>query len=168
METPMKAFSGVLALSLLASILSSGCGGSPCGSHLASPLTGSGGLTVELAGISNGSSDPCSGLASGSTCNFTAAFTVSHLTEPVTAQLAVEICTDASGNSFSSENPGQSPVFIQADQVPLAPDDTGGSLQGTLGPPVSSRVRFALQVDLIDSEGRTVAASERVVGLAPK
>src|SRR5208283_4628952 len=86
-----------------------GCGGSSpaCGSSLASPLTGAGGLTVALSGISNGSSVPCAGLASGETCNFTSDFTVSQLAQPAKAELAVEICTDADGKSFSSENPGR-------------------------------------------------------------
>jgi hypothetical protein len=95
-------------------------------------------------------------------------FTVTNLTQPATAELAVEICSDADGGSFSSENPGQSPVFLQPDQLPLASGDSGGSLQGTLGSPVSNRVRFALQVDLLDSTGRTIAASDRVVNLAPE
>jgi hypothetical protein len=50
----------------------------------------------------------------------------------------------------------------------LMPGVTGGSLQGTLGPPVSSSVRFALQVDLVDSNFNTVAASDKVVNLAPE
>ena len=145
-----------------------GCGGSSCGSHLSAPQTGLGSLTVALSGISNGASIPCSGLSSGNTCNFTSAFAVLQLSEPVTAQLAVEICEDADGGSFASANPGQSPVFIQPDQVPLAPGDTSGSLRGTLGPPVSNRVRFALQVQLVDSSGHRIAASDRVVNLAPE
>lgn len=163
-----KELLGVLAICLMACLV--GCGGSSpaCGSSLASPLTGPGGLTVALSGIGDGSAIPCSGLASGQTCNFTAGFTVSQLTQTANAQLAVEICTDADGGSFSSENPGQSPVFIQPGQVPLTPGSTGGSLQGTLGPPVSSSVRFALQVDLLNSGGQTIAVSDKVVNLSPE
>jgi hypothetical protein len=157
---------GVLTICLV--VCSVGCGGSSCGSHLASPLTGSGGLTVALSGISNGSSVPCSGLSGGETCNFTADFSVAQLTQPVAGQLAVEVCTDADGGSFSSENPGQSPVFIQPGQVSLTPGTTGGSLQGTLGPPVGNKVRFALQVSFLDSSGQTVAVSDKVVNLAPE
>src|SRR5208337_5557864 len=58
-----------------------GCGGSTCGNSLATPLVGPGGLTVALSGIGNGSAVPCSGLSSGETCNFTAGFTVSQLTQ---------------------------------------------------------------------------------------
>lgn len=149
-----------------------GCGGGgssqSCGGSLAAPLTGPGGLTVALSGISNGSQIPCAGLSGGGTCSFTADFSVSQLTQPVTAELAVQICTDADGNSFASENPGQSPVFIQPDQIPLTSGSTGGSLDGTLGPPVSSQVRFALQVDLLNSSGQTIASSQPVINLAPE
>jgi hypothetical protein len=161
-----KELFGVVTIGLMMCVV--GCGGSSCGSSLASPLNGPGGLTVALSGIGNSSSVPCSGLSSGETCTFTAGFTVSQLTQPVTAELAVEICTDADGGSFSSENPGQSPVFIQPDQAPLAPGNTGGSLQGTLGPPVSSSVRFSLQVNLLNSGGQTIAVSDKAVNLSPE
>jgi hypothetical protein len=156
----------ILVISLTAGL--AGCSGHSCGSSLASPLTGPGGLTVSLSGVSNGSSVPCAGLSSGNTCSFTADFAVSQLDQPATAQLVVELCTDADGSSFSSENPGQSPVFIQPDQLQLASGSTSGSLQGTLGPPVSNQVRFALQVDLLNSNGQIIAASDRVTDLAPE
>ena len=161
---------GVVTITIFLTACLAGCGGSSpaCGSSLSSPLSGPGGLTVALAGISNGSPVSCSGLSSGETCDFNANFTVSQLAETVTAQLAVEICTDADGNSFHSENPGQSPIFIQPVQVTLTPGNTGGSLQGTLGPPVSSSVRFALQVDLLNSGGQTIAVSDKVVNLSPE
>lgn len=162
----------LIVLALCLSALLTGCGGGgssqPCGGSLPAPLTGPGGLTVALSGISNGSQISCAGLSGGSTCSFTADFSVSQLAQPVTAQLAVQICTDADGSSFASKNPGQSPVFIQPDQVPLALGGTGGSLDGTLGPPVSSQVRFALQVDLLNSSGQTVASSQPVINLAPE
>jgi len=145
-----------------------GCGSHNCGASLGSPRTGPGGTTVAISGVSSGASVPCDGLSGGETCSFNTGFTVSQLSEPVNAELAVEICTDADGNSFASENQGQSPVFIQPDQLPLMPGATGGSLQGTLGPPVSPSVRFALQVDLVDSNGQKVAASQPVVNLAPE
>jgi len=164
-----KALLAILAMCLSAFL--TGCGGGSsrsCGGSLAAPLTGPGGLTVALSGISNGSQIPCAGLSGGSTCSFTANLSVSQLTQPVTAQLAVQVCTDADGNSFASENPGQSPVFIQPGQIPLMSGSTGGSLDGTLGPPVSSQVRFALQVGLLNSSGQTIASSQPVINLAPE
>jgi hypothetical protein len=135
---------------------------------LASPLTGAGGLSVAVSGISNGAAIPCSGLSGGTTCGIAVNFTVSQLTQPATAQLVIEICTDADGNSFSSKNPGQSPVFTQPGSVALAANSTAGTLQGVLGPPVSIRVRFAIQVVLSDSNGRMIAASERIENLSPQ
>ncbi len=166
MRIRMNHFLGVLPICLTACLV--GCGGSTCGSHLASPLTGAGGLSVAVSGISNGGAVPCSGLSGGSTCAMTVNFNVSQLTQAATAQLMIEICTDADGNSFSSENAGQSPVFTQPGSIALVPKSTGGSLQGTLGPPVSSRVRFAIQVVLSDSNGQMIAASERIENLSPQ
>jgi hypothetical protein len=145
-----------------------GCGDSSCGSHLVSPMTGAGGLSVAVSGISTGGSVPCSGLSGGSTCAITVNFNISQLTQAATAQLVIEICTDADGNSFASENPGQSPVFTQPGSIALAPNSTGGSLQGTLGPPVSGSVRFAVQIVLLDSNGQMIAASERIEKLSPQ
>ena len=168
MRIPTKELLGVLAICLTACM--AGCGGSSpaCGSSLSAQQSGPGGLTVALSGIGNGSAVPCFGLASGSTCDFTANFTVSNLTETANAQLAVEICTDADGKSFASENPGQFPVFIQPGQIGLTPGSTGGALSGVLGPPVSSSVRFALQVNLLNSGGQTIAVSDKVVNLSPE
>lgn len=166
MRNQINRFLGVLAICLTACLV--GCGGSSCGSHLAPPKTGPNGLTVAVSGISNGGAVPCSGLSGGSTCGITVNFNVSQLTQAATAQLMIEICNDADGNSFSSGNPGQSPVFTQPGSIALAPNNTGGSLQGTLGPPVSNRVRFALQVVLSDSTGQMIAASERIESLSPQ
>ena len=166
MQTGARVLLGLSAACLVSCML--GCGSHSCGGSLSSPLTGPGGVTVALTGISNGASIPCSGLSSGETCDFTAGFSVSQLGQPASAELAVEICTDADGSSFSSENPGQSPVFIQPGRAPLMPGDMGGSLAGVLGPPVSNRVRFALQVDLVDSNGQKVAVSQPIVNLAPE
>jgi hypothetical protein len=164
-RTETKVRLGLLTICLTPCLL--GCL-HPCGSSLANPKTGPGGLTVALSGISSGSSMPCGGLSSGETCSLTTGFTVSQLTQPATAELALEVCTDADGGSFFDENPGQSPVFIQPGQVSLGPGSTGGDLQGFLGPPVSKKVRFALQVDLLNSTGQTIAASDPVVNLAPE
>ncbi len=166
MVTRDRPLSGLVAMCLLSCL--PGCGSHSCGGSLSSQTNGPAGSTVLLSGISNGASVPCNGLSGGQTCSFNTGFTVSQLSEPVNAELAVEICTDADGASFGSENSGQSPVFIQPDQVPLMAGAMGGSLQGILGPPVSDRVRFALQVDLVGSNGQKVAVSQPVVNLTPE
>ena len=169
MRIPTKELLGVVTIGLTMCVV--GCGGSSpaCGNSLATPLVGPGGLTVALSGVGNGSAVPCSGLVQRQTCNFTADFTVSNLTQPATAQLAVEICTDADGELLRQREPwSSSGLDPEPDQVALTPGNTGGALKGALGPPVSSSVRFALQVNLLNSGGQTIAVSDKVVNLSPE
>src|SRR5690348_17165597 len=64
----IKGFLTVLTAFVMAYL--TGCGSS-CGTHLASPMTGSNGLAVALSGVPNDAAVLCSGLSGGSTCSFT-------------------------------------------------------------------------------------------------
>lgn len=130
-------------------------------STLPAQSTGSRGERVSFASLSNGAGLPCSGLTGGNTCTFSVAFAAPGLATPATAQLLVEITTAADGSAFSG-------VFPQAETVAVTPAQPTGSLMGSLGPPVSTRVRLNLAIVLRDATGLTIASSGPVCDLRPQ
>lgn len=136
--------------------------GCPECDNLPDPSNGPNGERVSFSQLMSDAAVPGSGLEGRSTCTFNVDFTVERLVQPATAQLLVEICKDAAGNDFEA-NP-----FPQIGTVRLTPGQQTGSLAGTLGPPVSDKVRFNLAIELFDSTGRSIAHSEHVRNLRPQ
>ena len=149
----------ILALSLIV-----GCdNGSGPGSVMPAPMTGANGESVAVTGLAKNATVPCQA-ASGDVWSFGVNFSAAHLDGTFTAQLLVEVDKDASGQDVWGSNRGP---YVQFDSASVGPGAPTGILQGRIGPPVSTRVRFNIAVRLVNSTGAVVAVGDSVSGLRP-
>lgn len=131
-------------------------------SHLPEAKVGPNGENISFSQLVDNTDVLCPGVETTIRCNFNVDFTVTGLKGSLTAQLLVEISRDTNGNKVFDNA-----VFLQASNVTVTPDQPSGQLAGTLGPPVTDKVRFNLAVTLRDQTGLLVASSNRVLNLRP-
>jgi hypothetical protein len=136
-------------------------------SNLPMPQIGANGETISFSQLTDGSAVPCAGIETLVRCTFNVNFTVQNLRVPATAHLYVEIVNDANGDQTTGIA-----VFLQGSSFTLPPTPQGGqltgTLMGTLGPPVTTRVRFNLAMQLLNQAGVVIASSERLLDLRPQ
>ena len=152
------------ALWVCALLLLAGCEDGGPGSALPDSMTGPGGQSVEIVGLSSGSTVACR-QAGSDVWTFSVGYNAAGLDARYTAQLLVEVTKDTSGGDVWGSSRGP---YVQSGSSGVGPGAGSGSLAGRIGPPVSESVRFNVAVQLVDGGGQVIAVSGAATGLKPR